>query len=57
MSEEKLIPSIVLISFLALWIIVIFTFGLLVYQTSSHQNQLDELIRANSKITTLWMEK
>ena len=57
MSEEKLIPSIVLISFLALWIIVIFTFGLLVYQTSSHQNQLDELIRANPKITTLWMEK
>ena len=57
MSEEKLIPSIVLISFLALWIIVIFTFWLLVYQTSSHQNQLDELIRANSKITTLWMEK
>ena len=57
MTEDKLITSIVLISFLALWFLVLFTFGLLVYQTSSYQNQVDDLIKENAKITTLWMEK
>ena len=57
MKEEKLISSIVMITFLGLWFIVLFTFGLLVYQTSSYQGQVDELIKENAKITTLWMEK
>jgi len=57
MKEERLISSIVMISFLGLWFIVLFTFGLLVYQTSSYQGQVDELIKENAKITTLWMEK
>ena len=57
MTEEKLTTSIVLITFLALWFIVLFTFGLLVYQTSSYQSQVDDLIKENAKITTLWMEK
>ena len=56
MTEEKLTTSIVLITFLGLWFIVLFTFGLLVYQTSSYQNQADDLIKENAKITTLWME-
>ena len=46
-----------MITFLGLWFIVLFTFGLLVYQTSSYQSQVDELIKENAKITTLWMEK
>ena len=57
MTEEKLTTSIILITFLALWFLVLFTFGLLVYQTSSYQGQVDELIKENAKITTLWMEK
>ena len=57
MKEEKLISSIVMITFLGLWFIVLFTFGLLVSQTSSYQNQVDDLIKENAKITTLWMEK
>ena len=57
MTEEKLTTSIVLITFLGLWFIVLFTFGLLVSQTSSYQNQVDKLIKENAKITTLWMEK
>ena len=57
MKEEKLISSIVMITFLFLWFIVLFTFGLLVSQTSSYQNQVDDLIKENAKITTLWMEK
>ena len=57
MKEEKLISSIVMITFLGLWFIVLFTFGLLLSQTSSYQNQVDDLIKENAKITTLWMEK
>ena len=57
MKEEKLISSIVMITFLGLWFIVLFTFLLLVSQTSSYQNQVDKLIKENAKITTLWMEK
>ena len=57
MTEDKLITSIVLISFLALWFLVMFTFGLLVYQTSSYQNQVDDLIKENARITTLWLEE
>ena len=57
MKEDKLISSIVMITFLGLWFIVLFTFGLLVSQTSSYQNQVDDLIKENAKITTLWMEK
>ena len=56
MKEEKLISSIVMITFLGLWFIVLFTFGLLVSQTSSYQNQVDKLIKENAKITTLWLE-
>ena len=57
MSEDKLITSIVMITFLGLWFIVLFTFGLLVYQTSSHQGQVDEHIKQNARITTLWLEE
>ena len=57
MKEERLISSIVMITFLGLWFIVLFTFGLLVYQTSSHQGQVDELIKENARITTLWLEE
>ena len=56
MKEERLISSIVMITFLGLWFIVLFTFGLLVSQTSSYQNQVDKLIKENAKITTLWLE-
>ena len=56
-TEEKLISNLVLISFIALWFIVLFMFGLLVYQTTSHQAQIDELIKNNAKITSLWMEE
>ena len=57
MTEEKLITNLVLISFIALWLIVLFMFGLLVYQTVTHQGQVDELIKNNAKITSLWMEE
>ena len=57
MKEEKLISSIVMITFLGLWFIVLFTFGLLVYQTTSYQNQVDDLIKENARITTLWFEE
>ena len=57
MKEEKLISSIVMITFLGLWFIVLFTFGLLVSQTSSYQNQVDDLIKENARITTLWLEE
>ena len=57
MTEEKLITNLVLISFIALWFIVLFMFGLLVYQTSSYQGQVDELIKNNAKVTSLWMEE
>ena len=57
MTEEKLTTSIVLITFLALWFLVMFTFGLLVYQTSSHQGHVDELLKENARITTLWLEE
>ena len=57
MTEEKLTTSIVLITFLALWFLVLFTFGLLVYQTSTYQNQVDDLIKENARITTLWLEE
>ena len=57
MKEEKLISSIVMITFLGLWFIVLFTFGLLVSQTSSYQNQVDYLIKENARITTLWLEE
>ena len=57
MTEEKLIINLVLISFIALWFIVLFMFGLLVYQTSSYQGQVDELIKSNAKVTSLWMEE
>ena len=56
MKEDKLISSIVMITFLGLWFIVLFTFGLLVSQTSSYQNQVDKLIKENAKVTTLWLE-
>ena len=57
MKEERLISSIVMITFLALWFIVLFTFGLLVYQTTSYQNQVDDLIKENARITSLWLEE
>ena len=57
MTEEKLITNLVLISFIALWFIVLFMFGLLVYQSVSYQGQVNELIKNNAKITSLWMEK
>jgi uncharacterized membrane protein YjfL (UPF0719 family) len=57
MSEEKLISNLVLISFIALWFIVLFMFGLLVYQSVTHQNQIDELIKSNAAVTALWMEE
>ena len=57
MTEENLISNLVLISFIALWFIVLFMFGLLVYQSVSHQDQVDELIKSNAKVTSLWMEE
>ena len=57
MKEDELISNLVLISFIALWFIVLFMFGLLVYQSVSHQGQVDELIKNNAKITSLWMEE
>ena len=57
MKEERLISSIVMITFLGLWFIVLFTFGLLVYQTTSYQNQVDDLIKENARITSLWLEE
>ena len=56
MNEEKLISNLVLISFTCLWFIVLFMFGLLVYQSVTHQNQVDELIKSNAAVTALWME-
>ena len=56
MTEEKLILNLVLISFIALWFIVLFMFGLLVYQSVTHQDQIDELIKSNAAVTALWME-
>ena len=56
MTEEKLISNLVLISFTCLWFIVLFMFGLLVYQSVTHQNQIDELIKSNAAVTSLWME-
>ena len=55
-AEEKLISNLVLISFIALWFIVLFMFGLLVYQSVTHQDQIDELIKSNAAVTSLWME-
>ena len=57
MTEEKLIINLVLISFIALWFIVLFMFGLLVYQSVTHQDQIDELIKSNAAVTALWMEE
>ena len=57
MTEEKLILNLVLISFIALWFIVLFMFGLLVYQSVTHQGQIDELIKSNAAVTALWMEE
>ena len=56
MTEEKLISNLVLISFTCLWFIVLFMFGLLVYQSVTHQDQIDELIKSNAAVTSLWME-
>ena len=57
MKEEELISNLVLISFTCLWFIVLFMFGLLVYQSVTHQNQIDEHIKSNAKVTSLWMEE
>jgi len=57
MKEDELISNLVLISFTCLWFIVLFMFGLLVYQSVSHQGQVDELIKNNAKVTSLWMEE
>jgi hypothetical protein len=56
MKDEELISSLTLISFICLWFIVLFMFALLVYQSVTHQNQIDELIKSNAKVTSLWME-
>ena len=45
-AEEKLVSTITLVSFTYLWFLVIFMFGLLVYQSVVHQNQIDELLEA-----------
>jgi hypothetical protein len=57
MKEDELISKLVLMSFSCLWFIVLFTFGLLVYQTSSWQNSVNDLIKENARITTLWLEE
>jgi len=56
-EDEKLVSKLVFMSFLCLWFIVLFTFGLLVYQTSSNQNRVDVLIKENTRITSLWLEE
>jgi hypothetical protein len=45
-EDEKLVSKLVFMSFLCLWFIVLFTFGLLVYQSATHTNQIDELIKS-----------
>tara|TARA_B100001105_G_C22081009_1_gene310828 strand:- start:118 stop:294 length:177 start_codon:yes stop_codon:yes gene_type:complete len=57
MKEDELISNLVLISFTCLWFIVLFMFGLLVYQSVTHQGQIDELIKSNAAVTALWMEE
>ena len=57
MKEDELISKLVLMSFSCLWFIVLFTFGLLVYQTSSWQNSVNDLIKEKARITTLWLEE
>ena len=57
MKEDELISKLVLMSFSCLWFIVLFTFGLLVYQTSSWQNSVNDLIKENARITTLRLEE
>jgi|TARA_B110000263_G_C15312328_1_gene514508 hypothetical protein len=46
MEEQKLISNIVLISFTCLWFIVLFTFGLLIYQSLGHADQIEQLLKS-----------
>jgi hypothetical protein len=46
MKEDELISNLVLISFSCLWFIVLFTFGLLIYQSLSHTDQIEQLIKS-----------
>ena len=46
MKEDELVSKLVLISFTCLWFIVLFTFGLLVYQSVSHTDQIEQLIKS-----------
>jgi hypothetical protein len=46
MKEEELISMLVLISFTFLWFIVLFAFGLLVYQSVAHTDQIEQLIKS-----------
>ena len=46
MKEDELISMLVLISFTFLWFIVLFTFGLLIYQSVSHTEQIEHIIES-----------
>jgi hypothetical protein len=46
MKEDELISKLVLISFTCLWFIVLFSFGLLVYQSVSHADQIEHIIKS-----------
>ena len=46
MKEDELISKLVLMSFSCLWFIVLFTFGLLIYQSLSHTDQIEQLIKS-----------
>jgi hypothetical protein len=44
--SQRLISNLVLLSFACLWFIVLFSFGLLVYQSVSHTDQIEQLIKS-----------
>jgi len=44
--SQRLISNLVLMSFACLWFIVLFSFGLLVYQSVSHTDQIEHIIKS-----------
>ena len=44
--SQKLISNLVLISFTCLWVLVLISFVLLIYQSVVHQSQIDDLIQS-----------
>jgi hypothetical protein len=44
--SQRLISNLVLMSFACLWFIVLFSFGLLVYQSVSYTDQIEHIIKS-----------